>query len=206
MEPVLSQVPVPTGFNLQTQQKIQAVQHWKILASEVAETIRNRMEEKITKLHKSIYVAPSGNTPFEQAFRDLLISQLIKQGLNVTHKNGDHLLLSFEVETFKHHDRLKKTSYGTYMTLVPGMSINRFQDSVGAEKIKGDPRKNMEAGKYIDELPQREVLITTSLMYKGEFLARDSSVFYINDKEWWHYKNRKREEDYKVKSYQVVAD
>ncbi len=206
MEMVLSQVPVPTGFYLKTQQKLQAVQHWKSLASDVAEKIHNRLDKKNTILNKSIYVAPSGNTPFEQGFRKLLISQLVKEGLNVTPKNKDQMLLSFEVETFKHQDRLKTTKYGTYTTLLPGMSTKKLENSAEANKIKGDPRKNMEAGKYILELPQREIMITTSLMYQGEFLARDSSVFYINDKEWWHYNKRKKENDYNVKTYQIVAD
>ncbi len=36
-------------------------------------------------------------------------------------------------------------------------------------------------------VPKKEVLVTLSLMYKGAYLMRDSSVYYINEPEWWHY-------------------
>ncbi len=37
------------------------------------------------------------------------------------------------------------------------------------------------------EVPKKEVIITLSLIYQGAYLMRDSSVFYINAPEWWHY-------------------
>ncbi len=42
------------------------------------------------------------------------------------------------------------------------------------ERIRGD-------------VPGKEVMMTLSLMFKGAYLMRKSSIYYINDSEWYHY-------------------
>ena len=65
-KPVISQVPVPNAFRLSTQQKMQAVHHWKLLAEDIASHVKKNIEDGYhdTLLPMFIYVAPSGITPF----------------------------------------------------------------------------------------------------------------------------------------------
>ena len=39
-------------------------------------------------------------------------------------------------------------------------------------------------------LPEKEVMVTLSLMYKGSYMMRHSSIYYIDNPEWWHYAHR----------------
>ncbi len=206
MEPVISQVPVPTGFNLTTQKKMQSVHHWKVLAKEVADKIDKRLENKVTMNKKPIYVASSGTTAFEKAFKKLLVSQLVNRGVYVSNQQGNNMILSFEVEIIEHNKRLQRTRQGVYETLVPGIVIKKSNFSRNSKNINFDPRQNIEAGMYTKKLPKREVLISSSLMYKGEYIAKDNSIFYINDKEWWHYQKKKQKNWHQVKNYQIVND
>ena len=63
-KPVTSQVPVPNAFRLSTQQKLQAVHHWKLLSEDVAGLIKEKIDDGYRDTLIHIYVAPSGITPF----------------------------------------------------------------------------------------------------------------------------------------------
>jgi hypothetical protein len=40
---------------------------------------------------------------------------------------------------------------------------------------------------FKNQLPDKEVMVTLSLMYKGSYMMRYSSIYYIDNPEWWHY-------------------
>ncbi|MCF8128274.1 MAG: hypothetical protein K9N10_07145 [Deltaproteobacteria bacterium] len=59
-----------------------------------------------------------------------------------------------------------------------------------------------DAGK--DGLPEKEVMVTLSLMYKGSYMMRNSSIYYIDDPEWWHYAQKAQVQDPAVAVYTLV--
>ena len=63
---------------------------------------------------------------------------------------------------------------------------------------------NVESGTYTHELPRMEVLITSSLVFEEHFLMRDSSIYYINDSEWWHYRQHALPSQPATVNYQLV--
>jgi hypothetical protein len=44
-------------------------------------------------------------------------------------------------------------------------------------------------------LPEKEVMVTLSLMYKGSYMMRNSSIYYIDNPEWWHYAQKAQMQD-----------
>ncbi|MFW6415728.1 MAG: hypothetical protein ACOCZ2_05360 [Thermodesulfobacteriota bacterium] len=200
-------MPLPSGFGLQTQKQMQSVSHWKEVAKGMVEKVDTRLQEKISLRNKDIYVAPAGKTPFEKAFRKLLLSGLVQKGLNVVNESqGENLLLSFQVDTVKHHYGIQDNGAEFYMILEPGMWVDESSDHTGSGTVMAEHGRYVEMSKYAFDLPQREIMLTLSLRYKSEFIARYSSVFYINDKVWWHYKKREEKNGNSVKTYQMVSE
>lgn len=211
-QPVSSQVPVPTGYSLTTQKKMQAVQHWELLAGDVARRIENSLEARSIPMGSySIYVAPPGSTPFEKSFYDLVLTKMVQKGLNVSRSESQSMVLSFDLEMVRHSERMVRTQQGVYRSLAPGMYVKRQppgQASPGTiapqERQVGGAMVNVESGAYTPELPSVEVMVTTSLTMNDNYIMRDSSIYYINDADWDHYKQHSIYRDPSKVNYRLV--
>ena len=213
-KPVTSQIPVPNGFRLSTQQKIQAVQHWKLLAEDVADLIKKKIENGYHDTRIPIYVAPSGITPFEKAFHDLLLTRLVETGLDVSNQPKGNLQLSFDIQVITHHNKILRTGAVVYKSLAPGFFVRRDTPLYGPEKRTGEAENllqgaelNAEAGEYNTiELPKNEIIVTSSLMFRSKYIMRNSSIYYINDPEWSHYVLKSKYRDPAVAQYKLVDE
>jgi len=212
-KPVTSQVPVPNGFRLSTQQKMQAVQHWQLLANDVADLIKKKIKYGYHDTRISIYVAPSGITPFEKAFHDLLLTRLVEIGLDVSSRPKGNLQLSFDIQVITHHHKILRTGAGVYKSLAPGFFVRRGTPLYGPEKrtdeaevLVHSAELNAEAGEYTIELPENEIMVTSSLMFGSKYIMRNSSIYYINDPEWSHYVLKSKYRDPAVAQYKLVDE
>lgn len=193
--PVLAQVPVPTAHPLTTQPKMQAVHHWEVLAEDLARQIQAVLDQSVLERQFPVHVAPSGTTPFAKSFHALLITKLVERNIAVASKVTDALVLSFDIEAVRHTQRFLRTGMGVYRALSPDVIVHRSSlnphDGVASlinQSLLEAAEVNVESGAYTHDLPRMEILITTSLVFGERFLMRDSSIYYINDTDWWHYK------------------
>ena len=214
-KPVTSQVPVPNAYRLSTQQKMQAVHHWKLLAEDVAHQIKKNIEDGYhdTLTPMSIYVAPSGITPFEKAFHDLLVTSLVATGMDVSNQPKGNLQLSFDIQVVTHKRKILRTGTGVYKSLAPGFFVRRDipfygpkKRTVEAEMFVHSAELNAESGEYTIELPENEIMVTSSLMFHGRYMMRNSSIYYINDPEWSHYVLRSQHRDPTTIQYKLVDE
>ncbi|WP_291322135.1 hypothetical protein [Desulfonatronospira sp.] len=211
-QPVSSQVPVPTGYSLTTQKKMQAMQHWEVLAEDVACRIEDSLEMRaIAKGRYSIYVAPPGSTPFEKAFYNLLLTKMVHKGMRVSRSEGGAMVLSFDLELVRHSRRVIRTQRGVYKSLAPGMFVRRQEPGKASpstirpqEYLVAGAQVNVEAGAYTPEVPSMEVMVTTSLTLNDNYIMRDSSIYYINDTDWDHYKQHTIYRDPSKVHYRLV--
>lgn len=193
--PVTAQVPVPTGYHLSTQFKMQAMHHWGLLAEDVAEMVKERMAIERIKPNTPVHVAQSGTASFEKAFRELLITRLVEKGIAVS-DDPSFLLLSTDIQMVTHARKTIRTSKGVYKSLAPGLYVKRDIHLAGpggltneAERFVRSGELNTEAGVYTIDLPETEIMITASLTKNDKYVMRNSSIYYIDDSEWRHYKN-----------------
>lgn len=201
--PLVAQTPVPTGYHLSTQHKMQAAQHWEKLARDVASDIQHSIyalfPDQFPIFNRALFVAASGLTPFEKGFQELLITGLVEKGFLVTRNPNDALILSFELQLITHSDRyirnVSQRPAGRYLTLVPGFQVSedtpltgRGRQTKATQNLVRSAEVYAEAGVYTRNLPRNEVLITISLTEGEAFIYRNSVVYYINDADWWHYR------------------
>jgi hypothetical protein len=193
-DPLPSEAPVPKLFPLTTQEKIQAVHHWDLIAGHTADLVKKGLESSYPRRVRGIYVSPSGITPFEKVFHALLITHLFEEGLSVCNDPKDNLILSFDIELVKHPTRVIGIDSEVYDSLGPGLVVRTGSPAPQARKDAGrdyrvskTTRLSHEVGDHLFTLPENEIILTTSLTQNGSYMMRNSSIYYIDDPEWWQY-------------------
>ncbi len=192
-----ARIPEPITYPYSQQQKSQAAWHWNVLAKDVA----NRINEQLVltgNFDKSLYVEyncgsdavpckPNETSPFNEAFRDLLITNLYD--LRVPTKvqpDEAAFTIEFKVQTVRHISRRVRTIHpGVLSVLSAGIAVLR---NAPANLIL------MASGGALDAINTSynphghyEIIITTSIADKGEYFFRSSDIYYINDPDFWHY-------------------
>ena len=191
--PIVSQVPIPTGYHLSAQYKMQALYHWSLLAEDIANLLKARFETEKIALSEPVYIASFGTAPFEKAFRELLITRMVEKGLAVSDRPCP-LLLDAGIQIVTHAREIIRTPMGVYKSLAPGLYVKRDIPLAGwegrtraVEKVVRSAEINTEAGRYTVALPKNEIMITTSLTSDGRYVLRNSAIYYIEDSDWSHY-------------------
>ena len=214
--PVTAQAPVPVYHRMSTQKQMQAVDHWKLLAQDVALQIKAVADNhEICEGCKPIYIAPSGTSVFKKAMHDLFTTELVNLGLCITRDEYANLVLDYDIQVVEHSRRTIRTHQGVFQSLAPGFFVDRSEVLFGPERNRSNdsPESKVkqaelyaEAGKYTMELPKNEILVTVSLLNGDEFVSRYSSIYYIADLEKWHYQISDANAGHSIKTYRLVNE
>lgn len=81
-----SPAPVEQQNIAYNQLQAQAVDHWRDIASEVAARIYKGVTDRPDIMGRPLYIAPPNNQPFSVAFYNLLRSELVSRGLQVSYE------------------------------------------------------------------------------------------------------------------------
>jgi hypothetical protein len=192
-----SRIPEPAGFDYSSQSKLQAAHHWDVLAKDIAYQINNELL-KDNFLDTSVYVQktcgsddapckPNETTEFDEAFHDLLVTELVHLGIPVDVKpQWGTITVNYKVQTVYHQaDRIQTLAPGTITGLTAAVVVLRNAPSevlalATAGAIDLANTLYVRHGHY-------EVIITTSMVNMKQYLFRSSNIYYINDKDFWHY-------------------
>lgn len=192
-----SRIPEPIGYEHTTQAKMQAAYHWDVLASDVANRINNELIIHDYTL-KPVYVKttcgdedrpcePYETSTFNEAFRDLLITELVRFGVPVRqHYDEEAITVHYKVQLVYHSAaRVRTMRPGLLTALTAGIMVLRNAPveflAIGAAGIVDYMNTTaVNSSKH-------EVLITTSMVAKDRYLFRSSDIYYINDKDFHQY-------------------
>ncbi|MFO7985614.1 MAG: hypothetical protein R6U38_07085 [Desulfatiglandaceae bacterium] len=189
---VVSEAPVPKLLPMDTQEKIQAVHHWGLIARHIAGLVKRELTAGSPQQFTGIYVSPAGITPFEKVFQTLLITKLFEEGLAVSSRPEGNLILSFDIELVNHPERIIGVDSSVYHSLGPGLVVkpeisDKNSDALSDYQASKRTRSGKKDGDYVFTLPRNEIVITTSLTQEDRYILRNSSIYYIDDPEWWQY-------------------
>lgn len=196
---VTAQAPVPTGYLLSTQHKMQAMHHWDQLADKVASQGSQIFEHFFPDTNIGVYVAPAGTTPFAKVYREALISHLVAYGVPVSFLPEGNVILEIKTELISHARPLIRTSSGYLRSVEPGFI--QHKDANG--RFQAVPLIAEESGYFEDSAPKAEIQVTTSFVHQNAYIFRDSSIFYVNEKEWRHYQVRAPRGGVELKRYSL---
>ena len=192
-----SRIPEPIVHPYSQQPKMEASQHWQVLAADLADRINNELI--ITdNINKAVSVketcgndahpcAANETSSFNEAFHDLLVTNLVGFGIPTKPQADEETLtINYKVQTVRHSsERLR--------TLQPGILTGL---SAAIVVLRNAPSElvNLAIGTAFDIANANftthghyEVIITTSVMSGSKYFFRASDIYYINDRDFWHY-------------------
>jgi hypothetical protein len=194
-----AQVPRPSTYPYSFQQHMQAAHHWQVLASQVAGELATSLTSGTISRAEAVYVRADDRSPFGQAFRGFLITELTKQGFAVspTQTHPSQAKIDWGVQLVTHQADRKKPPILLGNTLLAGLAygIAHAWDELslaaaGAVTAFGlMPILDVMQGVDTGPLPHSEIIITTMISTPQAILSRNSHIFYINDLDQRHYRS-----------------
>lgn len=179
-----SQVPKPSAHVMSYQKKMQAAQHWQVLAQDVASQVN---QDYASIAGSGIYVEPQSGV-FGKAFTSLLKTELIQAGVPLSESAQNAVLLAFDVQLVRHKaewpDRRDRTQPGLWTAVATGIRVAR--NVTENMIIPAGVALDLWAGTWTT-LPEHEVLITTSLEKDGNCVMRRADLYYVNDRDSGQY-------------------
>lgn len=193
-----ARIPEPVGYHFTTQPKMQAAYHWVVLASDLANRINNQLilsDYARTPVYVRATCGDEDTTctdqetnTFSEAFRDLLITELVRFGVPVRQTpDEESITVHYKVQLIYHNTwRLPTVQPGMLTAIATGIMVLRnaphelqtiagvgLLDLMNASAVTGS---------------SHEVIITTSMITKGKYLFRASDLYYINDRDAGQYR------------------
>lgn len=178
-----SPIPVSENFPLTVQPKVRSAGHWNLLSKDVAK----QTLENLGNLDKNIplYVAlPPKASEFDVAFKEFLITELVKAG-RIVHQTPENAVeVSYQTQLVRHQSprphfipgQLTMVAAGLYALyglesahldaqLVGGLGLTAAAD-VLASTNSGGPTST-------------ELILTTTIANGGRYLVRKTDLYYI---------------------------
>jgi hypothetical protein len=147
--------PVAVGYKKSYQPKIQAVAHWRSLADDVADRVLMALEDRADLRGKPVFVALPNNRAFSVAFYNLLRTELVSRGIQVSHRReAQDIVVEYAVQAVL----FDSARFGTAMD-----SMGIYQDDSGIT-----PSDN-------------ELIVNARMFFQNRFVLHASAVRYIND-------------------------
>ncbi|CAK7071301.1 MAG: hypothetical protein DELT_01900 [Desulfovibrio sp.] len=162
-----SHVPAPEKPVAYTQEKAQAADHWRGIAIDVADKMRDALVERTDLTTKPVYVVAPNSRPFMLAFHQLLKSELVSRAVQVSEEREDDCVqIEYDVITVPHDP--SRFSNGVYSVLADmGIGLGRlFSGASGSDN---------------------EIIVNVRMAYNNRYVVHRSYVRYINDADWALY-------------------
>ncbi|NWG32755.1 MAG: hypothetical protein HXY29_14870 [Rhodocyclaceae bacterium] len=178
-----SEAPLATNFPTMKQEKVQAAAHWDIIAKDVATRITARLPEK-RPLH---VVQKPGESAFDRAFSNMLISSLVANGQTVLRQPADALSIEVDTQVVGFSANRPQYKYvGAASALATGLWALDGVEATAAGAatalvFAGDAYAWFRSEFATGETPQTEIIITTSVNDGNRYLSRHTSVYYVAD-------------------------
>ncbi|MBU1001002.1 MAG: hypothetical protein KKE73_00590 [Proteobacteria bacterium] len=171
-----------------TQHKMQAAEHWDILAADVADQIKLAVDERVELRLLAIDVDTDQRGPFNDVFQNLLKSQLVFRGLQVADKQENQLKVKYRVQVVRHGSRFQRPPPGLLTAIGAGIAVMRDHLTVKANYAAAPIGLLADIGVgYLNFHSNHEVVITTEMVWKNRFVVHCSDIYYINDPDYKHY-------------------
>ena len=189
-----SEAPLATNFPTGKQPKLQAAAHWNVIAQDIAQQLTATIKAKSGT--PALYVTQSaGQSEFDRAFSNQLISALLAHGF-VVQKNPEGALV-VEIDTQPVQFSANRPQYryaGAATALTAGVWALQQASAAGiaTAAIAGtDAYMWFQSEFATGATPQMEILVNTSVTDRLQYLARNTSVYYVADADAMLYQDRR---------------
>lgn len=191
-----SQAPVAATYPYTEQQRMQAAQHWEVLAQHEAAGILRSERVRFRDLHipaeEHAYLSAYSGGEFERGFRTLLTSELVSRGGSVTTlPRSGGATVQIDVEVVEHRDRgYIRPPFGAYTALASGIAVAtiplRNWSEPALALIPAGMLADTTNGSW-SHTGNEEIIVTTQIIEEDRILYSSSNIYYINAGDRRHY-------------------
>ncbi len=182
-----SPIPVSENFPLTVQPKVRSAGHWNLLSKDVI----GQTLETLSKVGtvSPLYVAlPANASPFDTAFREFLITELVKAGRVVQQSPDRAIEVSYQTQVVRHNSPRPHFVPGQFTMITAGLyaMYGLSTESVEAKLAGGlglaaaaDTIASINSGGPT----HTELILTTTVSTGGRYLARKTDVYYVEEED-----------------------
>ncbi len=181
-----SDLPPQVGHQVKNQEKIASIQHWQVLAQDVAEEIVSAVSGKSDET-VLLYVKPLPGV-FGSAFAKMINAELLRAGKSksdqriqvLTKQQDNSLTVNISAMVVRHREGERIRPYpGTFTLLAGGIAVMRDLAWNEILLVAGGLTDLFRASQDIS-IPDSELLVTTSIEQNGIFLFLQNNLYYLN--------------------------
>lgn len=197
-----TEAPVPTTYPYSTQHKLKSAHHWDVIAKDVAEQIIAAMAKHNLAASPAIVTTKQPKAPFHEGFRNFLITHLVNLNQPVAIKDAD-VEVQIETQLVRHNSDRYASIPGELTALAAGIMVVRnaalrWRNNQQAAGIIGLAALADWGKGYATGLTKTEVIVTTSVLYRGQYRMRKTDVYYIEDEDGSLYEQMKQMKEWRV--------
>lgn len=178
--------PTAQWYQHSQQKKVNAAQHWGLIAADVVEQTKVAVNEQDLGKDKPLYVTDNTGSHFDRAFRNYMITGLVNAGLTVSPNRDGAIEITYESQVIRHGESFDPSLFG----YKPGMAatgvagfwvlrdLARSSSSLGiaAATIAGTAGYDVYKA---TEPTGVELLLTTSIIQNNQYVMRNTDAYYI---------------------------
>ena len=180
-------IPVSENFPLTVQPKVRSAGHWNILSKDVVAQTLDTLSKVGSTAH--LYVAlPPQASDFDRAFREFLITELVKSGRVVMQRPDNAMEVSYQTQVVTHASYRPHFVPGVFTMLTAGVyaAYGLRLEHLDAKLAGGlglaavaDTVASVNSGGPT----HTELILTTTVTMAGRYLARKTDVYYVEEED-----------------------
>lgn len=136
------------------QQSLQASEHWRSVAADLSREVKQALSAARQEQRRVYVQPPAGTSDFSRAFHAFLVDNLLKEGVKVGTDAKTGLPLAYDLQMIKY---------------APGRKAS-------LAKAEGE-------GRYLADVPNAEVILSSQIVEHGLYLMQETGIYYINEQD-----------------------
>ena len=180
-------IPLAENFELTVQPKVRSAGHWELVSRDVvAQTLATLDKAGVapgTPLHVALPPNPSA---FDVGFRDFLITKLVQSGATVQQMPGQTLDVTYHAQVVRHNSGRPHFIPGQFTMITAGLmaAYGLRHEHLDAQMlgalglaVAADYGASVNSGGPTNT----EMILTTTVARGGQYLARKTDVYYLEN-------------------------
>lgn len=180
-------IPVAENFPYTAQKKVRSAGHWDAVAQHVVSGTLTRLGQTPAAGSALQIGLPSTPTPFERAFRELLITRLVNEGQTVVERDDAPIKVSYQAQLVRHNSDRPHFIPGLFTAITTGvyvahyLGVHAHRDAALAGGLGYAAIADVTRSQYTGGPTHTELILTTTIMQGDRYLVRNTDVYYIED-------------------------
>lgn len=180
-------IPLAKNFELTSQHKVRSAGHWELLSRDVVAQTRASLQSAGYDAATPLHVLPPPNpSAFDLAFRDFLITELVRGGATVHHQGGSALDVTYHTQVVRHDSDRPHFIPGQFTMIAGGLmaAYGLRHQHIDAQllaalglTVAADYANSVNSGGPTNT----EMILTTTVSRGGQYVSRKTDVYYLEN-------------------------